>query len=411
MLFGRECRRSCSGLMPTTLGRGDAGTGGESRCMTGKERVRAAIARQPVDRVPLGLYAVDCDTVARVIGRPTLVRNKVEAQIAIWEGRRDDLVESLKHDTVEFYRKIECADLLLPKEACLVPARGYEPDPPKQIAPDTWEDRHGRIYHANRDANDLMVVYAPPRPERVWSEAEFPLPAEVPPPDESTFEVLDYVAGELGEERYTCSPFPIAPMPMLGSFDESMMVYALQPEVIHAANRRNTAVHAQADRYRLRPGTAGAISEQDMAGTNGPFISPAAFRELCFPYLCERVAQVKQHADQVIYHCCGRSIPIMDLFVEAGVDCYQSLQTTAGMEIGFLKERWGNRMAFWGGVPVELLGAGTPDEVRAAVRTAMERGAPGSGFILGPSHSVAYGTKYDNFLAMLDEFVRLRDRF
>ena len=54
---------------------------------------------------------------------------------------------------------------------------------------------------------------------------------------------------------------------------------------------------------------------------------------------------------------------------------------------------------------------GTPDEVRADVRKAMERGAPDGGFILGPSHSVAFGTKYDNFLAFLDEFDRCRDHY
>ena len=61
-------------------------------------------------------------------------------------------------------------------------------------------------------------------------------------------------------------------------------------------------------------------------------------------------------------------------------------------------------------MPLELLIAGTAAEVREAVRTAMERGAPGGGFILGPSHSVAFGTKYDNFLAFIDEFDRLRYR-
>ena len=35
-----------------------------------------------VRSVPLGFYAVDHDTVERVLGRPTLVRNKVEIQIA-----------------------------------------------------------------------------------------------------------------------------------------------------------------------------------------------------------------------------------------------------------------------------------------------------------------------------------------
>ena len=41
----------------------------------------------------------------------------------------------------------------------------------------------------------------------------------------------------------------------------------------------------------------------------------------------------------------------------------------------------------------------------------MERGAPGGGFILGPSHSIAKGTKYENFMAMLDEYDRLKDKF
>ena len=62
--------------------------------MTGKERVRAAINREPVDRVPLGFYLVDYDTIERVIGRKTFVRNKVASRIALWEGRRDEVAGS-----------------------------------------------------------------------------------------------------------------------------------------------------------------------------------------------------------------------------------------------------------------------------------------------------------------------------
>jgi uroporphyrinogen-III decarboxylase len=81
------------------------------------------------------------------------------------------------------------------------------------------------------------------------------------------------------------------------------------------------------------------------------------------------------------------------------------------MEVGRLKALFGDHLAFWGGVPVENLITGTPEDVRYDVRIALERGAPGNGFILGPSHSVAFGTKYDNFMAMLDAYVALRDRF
>ncbi len=52
--------------------------------MNSRSLVEATFARRKTPRVPLGLYAVDHDTIERVIGRPTYVRNKVETQIAFW---------------------------------------------------------------------------------------------------------------------------------------------------------------------------------------------------------------------------------------------------------------------------------------------------------------------------------------
>jgi len=378
--------------------------------MTGKERVKAAIARQPVDRVPLGFYVVDCDTIEHVIGRKTLVRNKVEIKLALAAGRRDEVAESFKKDTVEFYRKIDCADLILPKEAAYLPPKNYQPEPLKSLGDDKYEDARGRIWQAARQANDIMCIHDP-TPRKTYTMKDFEGPNEPKAPDESIFEAVDYLCKELGEERYISAMPPFQAMAMMGGFEEAMMRFAMEPELIHAAHRRTTDRHNQLDTYYFRPGMTGAHVSHDIAGTNGPFISPAMFHEMCLPYMKERIAHIKQHTDQVSFHNCGRNIPLMDMFIEAGVDCYQSLQTTAGMEIGMLKERFGHSMCFWGGVAVEILITGTPDDVREEVRSAFEQAAAGGGFILGPSHSVAWGTKYENFMAMLDEYVRLRDRY
>jgi uroporphyrinogen-III decarboxylase len=235
---------------------------------------------------------------------------------------------------------------------------------------------------------------------------------EVAAPDPSVFEVLDYVIGELGQERYVASTTGgITALTRLGGTENGLVLLALEPEVVLAANRQSVARQNLLDQHYIRPGASGVLMEQDMAGSNGPLVSPSMYRELCHPFLRERIANVKRFTQQVIFHNCGNNIPLMEMFIEAGIDCYQSLQTTAGMEVGVLKTQFGDRLAFWGGVPVETLIDGSPDETRAAVRAAMERGAPGGGFILGPSHSVAMNTKYDNFMAMLDEFVGLRDRY
>ena len=381
--------------------------------MNSKERVQAAIARQPVDQVPLGFYAVDHDTVEKVIGRPTYVRNKIDVQVALWEGRRDEVAEGLKTDVVEFYRKIDCADLLLPKEAQVLPPKDYEPNPPRKVGGDRWEDRQGRVYQAVRHVNEIQCVFDPTSDQpKEFSIEDFEGDAEVQPPDPSVFEVFDHVLAELGEERYVAGPTSgITAVSLLGGTEQGLMMHALQPEVILAANQRSVARQNQLDQWHLRPGVPGVLMEQDMAGSNGPLVSPEMFREMGFPFMKERVQHVKARVPQVIFHNCGNNIPLMEMFIDCGIDCYQSLQTTAGMEVGLLKERYGDSLSFWGGVPVELLIGGNPEEMRQAVREAMERGAPGGGFILGPSHSIAMNTKYENFMAMLDEFVALRDKF
>lgn len=380
--------------------------------MTAPERVHAAIHCQPVDRIPLGFYVVDHDTIENVLGRKTLVRDKVATQIALWKGRRDEVAESYKQDTVEFYRKIDCVDLLTFKEAAPLPPRDYEPDPPEKIGEKTWRDRHGNIWAYSELANMITIVEHADKSEPHYTVEDFEGPVGDVPVDPSVFEACDYLVEQLGSERYILGTSGgMQAMQLLGGMEYGLMMYAMQPEVVLAAIRRNGQYETLADKHYIRPGQDGVLLENDMAGTNGPLISPRMFERMCAPTMKERVASIKQHLPDVVLHNCGDNRPLMQYFVDAGIDCYESLQTNAGMEVGALKAKWGGRMAFWGGVALEHLVQGTPEDVRSDVRQAMERGAPGGGFILGPSHSIAYGTKYDNFMAMLDEFVKLRDKF
>ena len=380
--------------------------------MTGKERIRATIERRGTDCVPLGFYAVDHEIVSKVLGRATYVRDKIARKVLLWEGRRDELAASYKTDTVEFYRKIDCADIILPKEAPELPPADYTPPdpPPKKIEQNKWQDNRGRIWQAVPEVNEIQCIHDPVR-KTEFTVDDFAGPVEVAPPDESCYEAIDYLIEQLGADRYVCSKCPITALTREGDTASGLMMYALDPEVVHAANRRHVAQQNQLDKYNIRPGSAGVFVEEDMAGTNGPLISPQMFREMCLPYLARRIEHIRQFTDQVGMHNCGNNIPLMEMFIEAGIDYYQSLQTTAGMEIGRLKEMFGEKLVFWGGVALEVLIQGEPDDVRKEVRTAMQRGAPGGGFILGPSHSIAMGTKYDNFMAMIDEYIKLRDKF
>jgi len=380
--------------------------------MTGKECVRLAIDRRPTPYVPLGFYVVDYDTIEAVIGRETYVRNKIKCQLAFWEGRRDEVVESLKRDTVEFFQKIDCCDLITFKEALAAPPRNWQPPKVKCIADNCWEDEEGGIWQASDLTNDITRVKAPDRVANATPKVEdYQGPVEEPPPDPSVFEPWDYVIERLGRDRYIAGASGgLTAMMDLPGQSGGLVSYYLMPEVVKAASRRSVSLQNLRDAWWIRPGQDGVLMEQDMASSKAPMISPDLFREFCFDAMKERIRKVRARGQQVILHNCGNNRILMEQFIETGLQCYQSLQSIPDMQLGALKRDFGKHLAFWGGIPVEDLIAGTPEDCRRSVRRAMQAGAPGGGFILGPSHSIAKGTRYDNFMAALDEYVRLRDK-
>jgi uroporphyrinogen decarboxylase len=101
-------------------------------------------------------------------------------------------------------------------------------------------------------------------------------------------------------------------------------------------------------------------------------------------------------------------MPLLGQFIEAGVDGYQSIQTTCAMSIQSIAKEYGDKLCIWGAMPLETLIQLEPHDVKKAVRKCCEEAKLAKGFIFGPSHSIAYGTKYENFMTMLDEFEKCR---
>jgi hypothetical protein len=380
--------------------------------------VQAALRLEVPDCVPYGEFAVDFDTAARVIGHETYVRAKARSQIAFWEGRRDEVVQSWKEDGVALYRKLPIMDIVNAGAFGPVPPRGYEPRPPRKIADDTWEDREGRVYRYSPVTADITMVHDPLNWERPLPEpdpapgAGAAAPADVTPPDPSVFEVIDHLIAELGTDRFIIGPSgtPVE-LVQAGDMERTMVEVAQNPEGIERL-AASLALRGDAeDEYYIRPGQHGVLWGQDYASNAGPFLSPRAFRRLVLPGLRHRVASIKRsHGMPVLKHACGNNWALLDMFVEAGFAAYQSIQQSAGMDLPRLKGQYGGRICLWGGIPVEHLVGGTPADIRRDVRDAVSVGGAGGGYIFGSSHSIAVGTRYDNFMAMVEEFEKVRGK-
>ncbi len=144
-----------------------------------------------------------------------------------------------------------------------------------------------------------------------------------------------------------------------GAIERGLLELALNREAVVAAHHQALRQGLLEDADYIRPGQDAVLWGTDFSCNTGPMLSPADFAEICLPNIRERVRSVHRRGLKVVKHACGNNRLLLDYFVEAGYDCYQSIQQSAGMDLGELSARYGDRLALWGGVPVEHLIAGT----------------------------------------------------
>jgi uroporphyrinogen-III decarboxylase len=376
--------------------------------MTSKERVAAALEGRIPDRVPYAEFAVDFDTVERLLGHETFLRAKAKSQIAFWEGRHDEVAQSWLEDHIALHRKLPLDIVTFPMATWEMPPETGEP-PPRRLDATTWEDRNGRVYKLSEATQDITCVHDPVRDARVFTAAQFEKDEPPPRRDERSWAILDAVIQEFKAEKYICGPSGgSVGIVLLGGMERGLLELAANPEAVRAATQALVRRQNAADELFIHPDSDAVLWAEDLGYKTGPLIGPAMFRDFFLEANKARARNVKgRHGKKILKHCCGNINLLLDLFIDIGFDAYQSIQPTAGMDICRLKRDYGDRITLWGGVAVEHLVGGTPEDVRADVRRAMGCAKPGGRFILGASHSIAVGTRYDNFMALLDEHSKL----
>ena len=144
----------------------------------------------------------------------------------------------------------------------------------------------------------------------------------------------------------------------------------------------------------------------DFGTQAGPLISEATYRELFLPFHRRVNDWVHENTPwKTFMHCCGGVAPLLDSFIEAGFDIFNPVQcSAAGMDPQTLKERFGNRIVFWGGGvdTQKMLPFGTPDEVRPQVRERIRILNSGGGFVFNSIHNIQACTPIENVLAMIE---------
>jgi len=132
--------------------------------------------------------------------------------------------------------------------------------------------------------------------------------------------------------------------------------------------------------------------------------SPRIWEEVFAPQLKEMCDRVHAAGGTVNMYDDGKFMPVAEMIADAGVDVLQTLTPppVGDTDLAELKRRIGDRVCLMGYVDlIYVIQRGTPELIEQTVKEAIEIAGP-TGFILGSSDSFREGSPLENIRAYFD---------
>ncbi len=343
--------------------------------MNSRERVLAAMRRQPVDRVPTDIWAT----------------SEVFEKLQRHFGEGVDV----------------CALLHIDGMAGVGPEYvGPPPKAPAGESADMWGIRtrpvkyptgiyHETCFHPLAFAETIDDLDKYTWPQTAWFDYS---------------KMKDAAARERETKVVQCGYMAVFYMHnLLRGLEQSLIDPLENPDFTHELLTRisNFLLEDHRRRFEACEGLIDVAQVTDDYGSqNGPLISLETFREFYKPHVARFIALCKEFGILVFHHDDGAMRMFLPDLVEMGIDILNPVQWTCpGMDMAELKMEFGNRLCFHGGVENQrILPFGSPSDVREEVRHCIDALASDrTGYILAPCHNLQPVTPVENIIAMYDE--------
>ena len=145
----------------------------------------------------------------------------------------------------------------------------------------------------------------------------------------------------------------------------------------------------------------------DWGDQRGVIIGAQRWRELLKPRWAKIYQATHAAGKIVMHHSCGAVAQIMPDLIEIGVDVLESCQPeAAGMNPYELKQKWGDKITFWGALGSQsTIPMGTPAQIKAEVQHLCREMGKGGGYILAPAKPLQPETPTANAVAVIEAFI------
>ena len=225
--------------------------------------------------------------------------------------------------------------------------------------------------------------------------------------EETNYAIVGNLSGAgFGDPGLYPGPFEKAPKG-IRRLDDWCMAELLYPDYVHEVFSlqaetmlKNLEIYKQAVGDRIQ---VCYVSAKDFGTQTGEFMSSQMFKELYKPYYTKICSWIHENTGwKTFFHTCGSVVRLLDDFVDMGMDILNPVQLSAsGMDPHMLKEKYGDKLVFWGGgVDTQnTLPRGTAEEVAVQVKERLEILSRDGGYVFNTIHNIVSGVPAENIWA------------
>jgi uroporphyrinogen decarboxylase len=187
---------------------------------------------------------------------------------------------------------------------------------------------------------------------------------------------------------------------MMMGLEPFCFALAEEPELIAEIFRRVGTIQCKVLRRVLKEAPIVAVwYGDDLAYADSTMVSPRVYRKYLFPWM-EELAKIAHDAGlPFIFHSDGKVWDVIPDLISVGVNALHPIEPKA-MDINVVKATFGDKLALIGNIDMNLLGLGTPEQVREQVRQRIKDLGPGGGYAVGANPGIAHYVRLENYNAM-----------
>ena len=340
-----------------------------------RERILAAIRREPVDRLPTDLWATD-EVFAKLFAHC-----EVETRVALYD-RLD--IDGIMNITPPYIGPPLREDGDYTENAW---GMGFRP----QVYPTgVYQEQ---VYWPLAGAQSIADLQA-----YRW-----------PSPDWYDYSALPELASQYRGRAIECGYAAIFFYHnLLRGLEQSLVDPYLHPDLTRYIVARISEFFNEYHRrcFEAAPGLIDITQVTDDWGSqNGLLTSPAVFETFYRAPMQSAIDLARSYSILVFHHDDGDMRPLLPTLVEMGIDVLNPVQWRCGdWDLDALKATYRDKLCFHGAVDNQkTLPFGSPDDVRAEVKRLVETlGRNGTGYIVAPCHNLQPNTPVENILALYE---------